>query len=151
MTKTTAFLSKNFISRIELVSTLDRLASKKNLEIREEEDDILNLHDPVNKKSITLYFITEQKYNSLKKEGAYIKDYSSCFYIWTEEKNDTLSIPFMKGILDEFPEMVVYIDENIPRDKVHQDYVAYTKDQLDQFNGTDLFALVSELPPSDLA
>ncbi len=151
MGKTVDFLSRTFVQEEVLTKAIKQIGEKLNLELTNDSNYTLSFYNSEINNALKVDVLSELKFNELKEDDVYLSGYGNRFYILIFGQEDQISVPFMREVLALFPEMIVYIEEHISSEKLGQDYITYTKNQLDQFEGDSFYALVDKLPPSDLA
>lgn len=138
MSNSVDFLSKNFVNHHDLMNMAKEIAKKLKLNVNEKGEAEIALFDSEGE-TIRLTFLTEQKFNELKNGEIYKKSYGNSFYIEIIGR-DYFSVDFMKEVLRHYPEMLVYMDDNIPKNKQH---LIFTKQQVDKHKGEDYVSLMN--------
>ncbi len=127
-------LSKEFISRESLMTSFERITQKLHLNLYTYADSISIVNQDV---SVTLdiHFLTELKFNELKDEEVFLPRYGNfCYFMIYYSNNDTTTVPVLKELLYEYPDIVVYKDERMPK---AVSFYSYSKYDFDGYEGAD--------------
>lgn len=144
MANTIHLISKEFLNPANIADKIKKIANKLNNRFSIDDDgEIINIHlMKLEVRDFLDIFISYQpEYNDTFNNLFNISNYGSLITI-DYGYNDVLLIPFLREMLLELPELLVY-NEEVP-DGVGS-YI-FNKKHLDSFSGTDVYGFFNKPP-----
>ena len=147
MANTIHLINKQYISTNILISKLEKAAQQLKFQFRQFDNDYpINIHIFNEDNELLDIFIRDLAgYNRSFNNLYGINDYGILIDI-DYHKDEKTIVPFLREILKEMPELLVY-DEETPKGI---DCYVYNKQFFDSNQGTDYYAIMDKNPPKNL-
>lgn len=147
MANTIYIINKQYISTNILLTKLKKATQQVNFQFRQFDNDYpINIHifNEINE-LLDIYIRDVAGYTRSFNNLYGIPNYGILITI-NYNKDEKLIVPFLREILKEMPELLVY-DEETPKGI---DCYVYNKQFFDNNSGTDYYAIMDKNPPKNL-
>lgn len=147
MANTIYIINKQYINTNILLTKLKKATQQVNFQFRQFDNDYpINIHifNEINE-LLDIYIRDVAGYTRSFNNLYGIQNYGILITI-NYNKDEKLIVPFLREILKEMPELLVY-DEETPKGI---DCYVYNKQFFDNNSGTDYYAIMDKNPPKNL-